>query len=234
VKVKTRNRLIYFLITFFLIAAVFVVFFHSIRSEMEDTLKQSKIDSISFLNKPFLEYNKDLSFAKGLNFKNAIYSKTRSPIEEFVHQNMDIFLYKLPVKSNKPLSEILKIKYTQASRGSNSHYYELTSAYSSTGNDIYHTEHSSYEILYNVGEPHPGSVINLTLSGTNIKILTKNDSTFHCYAMLGNFSINYDNSDIIDFYGEIASDSKALWLPIQIIFKKKKEHYYMFLEIKRG
>jgi len=232
-KIKTRNRLISFLIVLFFIIAILVLFFFFIRSESENALKGLKIDSTSFSNKPFLEYNKDLSFFKGMDFKIAYYSKTRSPIEKFVYQDNDVFLYKLPVKSNKPLSEILKIKFIQISPPSGSDYYELTSPYSSTPHDSYYTERNSYDIIYRVGEPHSGTEINLTLSGTNIKILKKSDTAFSCYALLGDFSIKYNKSDAIDFYGEKKSDAKILSLPIQIIFEKKKEHYYMFLMIKR-
>jgi hypothetical protein len=232
-KIKTRKRLIYFLIVLFLIITIFVRFFFLIRSQSENALKQLGIDSTSFSNKPFLEYSKDLSFAKGMDFKIAYYSKTRSPIERFVYINNDVFLYKLPVKSNKPFSEILKIKYIQISPPSGSDYYELTNPYGSTGNDNYYKGRDSYDIIYRVGEPHQGNEINLTLSGTDIKVLKKNDSTFSCYALLGNFSINYNNSDTIDFYGAKKSDTKILSLPIQISFEKKKEHYYMMLILKR-
>jgi hypothetical protein len=232
-KVKTRNRLIYFLIVFFLIITILVGFFFRIRSESENTLKQLKIDSMSFSNRPFLEYSKDVSFSKGIDFKIAIYSKTRSPIEKFVYQNNDVFLYKLPVKSNKTLSEILKINYVRVSPPSNTGYYELTSPYGSTGPDSYYTTPDSYDILYRTGEPDSGVEINLTLSGDGIKILKKNDTTYSCYAELGNFSVNYNNSNTIDFYGRKKSNAKILSLPIQISFEKKKVHYYMILMIKR-
>jgi len=232
-KVKTRNRLIYFLIVFFLIITVFVGFFFHVRSESESALKSLKIDSISFSNKPFFEYSKDLSFSKGVEFKIAYYSKTRSPIEKLSYQNNDVFVYKLPVKSNKPLSEILKIKYIQVSPASNTDYYELSSPYSSTRPDSYYTTSDSYDIFYRPGKPDSGIEINLTLCGADIKILKKNDTTYRCYAQLGNFSVNYNNSGTIDFYGGLKSNTKTLSLPIQISFEKKKEHYYMMLMIKR-
>jgi len=230
---KSKRGLIYFFIAFSLILTILLWFFSFIRSESKNALKQLGIDSTSFSKVPFPEYSKDLSFSKGADFKIAIYSKTRSPIEKFVYLDDYVFLYKLPVKSNKPFSKILKIKYVKISQESNSHYYELTSPYSSTAHDQYYSEHDSYDIFYRPGEPDSGSEINLTLSGSDIKILEKNDTTYSCYALLGNFSVNYNGSDTIDFYGEKKSDAKILSLPIQIVFEKKKDHYYMMLMIKR-
>jgi hypothetical protein len=168
-----------------------------------------------------------------MDFKATFYSKTRSPIEKFVYMDNDAFLYKLPVKNNKALSEVLKIKYIQISQPSGSGYYEFINPYGSYGNSDDYTSNDDYDIIYRVGEPHSGSEIDFTLSGTDIKILKKNDSTFSCYALLGSFSVNYSKSGSVDFYGEEKSDTKALSLPIQIIFEKKKEHFYMMLILKR-
>ena len=233
-KIKTRNRLIYFLIIFFLIITLFLWFFSRIRSEGENTLKLSRIDNVSYSNNPSLEYNKNLSFAKGVDFKIAIYSKTRSPIEKFDYKNNDVFIYKLPVKNNKPLSQVLKIKYVQVSPPSNTAYYELTSPYTYTRPDSFYTAPDKYDILYRAGKPDSGMEINLTLSGSDIKILKKTDTAYSCYAQLGNFSVNYNNSDTMDFYGGKKSNVNVQSLPIQISFKKKREYYYMTLMIKRG
>jgi len=232
-KARTRNRLIYFFIVFVLIVTAFVIFFQYIFSEGEYALKQSIIDDESFSNKPFPEYSKDLKFAKGLDFKIAVYSKTRSPIEKFVYKNYIVYLYQLPVKNNKPLSQILKIKKKDVSPPTNSHFNELTNSYGSTHYDKYYTEHDNCEIVYSVGKPRSGSEINLTLSGPGIKVFKTNDNSYTCDAFLGNFSINYDHSDTIDFYGEIKSNAKMLWLPIQITFEKKNEHFYMVLMLKK-
>ncbi len=120
-EVKTRNRLIYFLIGCFLMVTILIGFFFRIRSENENTLKQSRMSIVChFSKKPVVEYSKDLSFSKGVEFKITYYSKTRSPIEKLSYQNNDVFVYKLPVKSRQDLCpQILKIKYIQVSPASN-------------------------------------------------------------------------------------------------------------------
>ncbi len=225
-KSKLKNRIIYLVIIFCVIVAITVYFFHTLSDDRKNALKQEKIDGTYFSDKPFAEYEKDLKLSKSMEFKGAIYSKTRSPIEQFIYRNTYVFLYSLPIKSNKHLSEILRIKHVGFSVTSPTTYYELTDPYN-------FKEHSIYSIIYKSGTPKPGSEIDFYLSGSTIKISKKSDTVYSCSAQIGNFSISYNNFDIADFYGEEKSGKKLELLPVNITFEEKNGHYYVFLMIQR-
>jgi len=187
-------------------------------------LKQSAIDNTSFSSTPYIEYNNDLNLPKNYYFKGAVYSKTRDPLEEFTYKNAYVFLYRLPIVSNKLLPEILKVVHNQTNPTRYIDYIDLIGPFIAI-------DYSSYNIIYRAGKPIPGNEINLNLEDNHFKVLKQTDTVYSCYTQIGHFSMNYNSSDTLDFYGEKKFEAKPTSLPVQIIFAKKHDHYYVFIII---
>jgi len=151
-----------------------------ISNSVKDAWHSISVDSTSFSQQPYPEYNKNFIKLGDLNIKGTFHSKTRSPIEEFFYDDYYVFLYKLPVTNDNSLNSTLKTTFMSTNAMAGTGYYELLD-YDAVSKPC------NYDILYKTGKPAAGHFINFTLDGENIKTLRKSDSVYSYYAKLNNF-----------------------------------------------
>lgn len=226
-KKKTVKTVLYVTLSLFITLIIGVAGFLIISIHDTNTIAHEMYkDNAEIISKPYAGYDKDLMYPKEYVFKNTTYSKSRLPVEEFTYKNYYIFLYRLPVTSNKPLKDVLNVKYVSTPPAPHVDYYQLL-------NDFTVQQPCSYSVWYKLLKPRPGESIYFTLSGQNAKLLTKTDSLYCYYTSLGSFSISYNKDDTVDFIGGLKRglNKVPLSLPIQIIFKKKNNHFYLGLAV---
>jgi hypothetical protein len=226
-KKKTIKTVLYVTLSLIMILFIVIVAFLIISiHETNTTAREMYVDNSEIKNKPYAGYDKDLIYPKEYVFKNTTYSKSRLPIEEFSYKNYYIFLYRLPITSSKSLKDVLNVKYVYMPPWPHVDYYELL-------NDFTVQQPCSYSVWYKLLKPQHGENIYFTLSGQNAKLFKKTDNLYYYYTSLGSFSIRYNKDDTLDFIGEIKHGLNKMpsFLPIQIIFEKKNDHFYLGLAI---
>jgi len=225
-KTKLKKRIAYITLSVLFIAIVVGLFFNTIFNDNKNAMHANSEDGTSFSNQPYKEYNKKFPKIEDLYFKGVWYSKTRSPIENFLYNDYYVFLYKLPVTSDKSLDSVLKTTFANKDIISGIGYYELANYFTVN-------KPCNYNIRYRTGKPITGHNIYFTLDGENVTTLRKSDSIYCYYAELNNFTICYNKTDTVDFFGELKPARPAgISLPIQIIFRKKNNEFYLFVVIK--
>ena len=146
-------------------------------------------------------------------------SKVRNSISLVSFGNdYSIFIYKLNLKSNIKLSQLLKTEMKDVDRTTGE-------TYNIFGANNY------IKFQYKTGSPDSVSNILLTFAGDSLKTIAKNDSIISYHLICSNLSLRYSETAPIDIFvvGKEGSLGRTTPIPLNILFLERGEVVYLLI-----
>jgi hypothetical protein len=141
-------------------------------------------------------------------------SKIRNQISIFdygIQRNYRLFIYKIPIKNNFSLENIIGKKVKDNSINAWKAYTVI--------------EKGILELNYKSGKPPKAKNILFSYNGNNLKLVAQNDSILSFSLNFKDFSISYNKNNVKDIYGETILN----YPPLNVLFLKHNKGLYLLL-----